>query len=201
MNQYLKKMEQFARENKIPVILPATQKFLCSLVADKKPNTILEIGMAIGFSASCMMLSHKDARVVDIEVSLPNIELAKQNFKALGLLDRVEIVEGDCMQELPRLVQEGKKFDLIFLDGPKGKYVEMIDMLLPLLAPNGVWVTDNVLFRGMVRGGAPITFPRYQHTVDTLRQFLQILESDPSLHTQVLDVGDGLAVVTKKEEK
>ena len=201
MNEYLRQMEHYARENKIPVILPPTQDYLKKLVAIKKPNTILEIGMAIGFSASCMLLSCDTTKVVDIEASLPNIALARQNFEALGLSDRVEIIEGDCTLELPKMVQQGRQFDMIFLDGPKGKYVEMIDMLLPLLSQNGVWVTDNVLFRGMVRGGAPITFPRYEHTVATLRRFLEILENASTLDTQVLNIGDGLAVVTKKETK
>ena len=89
MNDYLQQMETFARQNKIPVILPPTREFLCNLVASKKPNSILEIGMAIGFSASCMLLSYDKAKVVDLEASLPNIALAKQNFKALGLEEQV----------------------------------------------------------------------------------------------------------------
>lgn len=200
MNDYLQQMETFARQNKIPVILPPTREFLCNLVASKKPNSILEIGMAIGFSASCMLLSYDKAKVVDLEASLPNIALAKQNFKALGLEDRVEIIVGDCIKTLPNLVKTGQKFDMIFLDGPKGLYVDMIDMLLPMLNDNGVWVSDNVLFKGMVRGGKPITEHRYINTVQTMQKFLQILENHPKLNTKTLDIGDGLCVVTKKEK-
>ena len=196
MNDYLQEMETFARQNKIPVILPPTREFLCNLVASKKPNSILEIGMAIGFSASCMLLSYDKAKVVDLEASLPNIALAK----ALGLEDRVEIIVGDCIKTLPNLVKTGQKFDMIFLDGPKGLYVDMIDMLLPMLNDDGVWVSDNVLFKGMVRGGKPITEHRYINTVQTMQKFLQILENHPKLNTKTLDIGDGLCVVTKKEK-
>ena len=200
MNEYLQQMETFARQNKIPVILPPTREYLCKLVAEKKPNSILEIGMAIGFSASCMLLSCDKAKIVDLEASLPNIELAKKNFKALGLEDRVDIIIGDCMKTLPSLLKSGQKFDMIFLDGPKGMYVDMIDMLLPLLNDDGVWVSDNVLFKGMVRGGKPITEHRYINTVNTMRKFLAILENHPHLNTKTLDIGDGLCIDTKKEK-
>ena len=199
MNKHLQQMEAFARQNKIPVVLPETREFLCSLVKKNKPKTILEIGMAIGFSASCMLLSNENSTITELEASVPNIALAKQNFEALGLTDRVSIIEGDCLKTLPKLVEQNKKFDMIFLDGPKGFYVDMIEPLKNVLKPNGVWVTDNVLFRGMVRGGAQITENRYIHTVETLRNFLNILENDKTLNTQVLEIGDGLCVVTKKE--
>lgn len=199
MDEYLQRMEAYARQNKIPVILPQTREYLCNLVAEKQPKTILEIGMAIGFSASCMMFACPQTKVIDIEASLPNIDLARQNFKALGLTERVQIIEGDCMKELPRLVEQKRRFDMIFLDGPKGKYPEMIPYILPLLSEGGTWVSDNVLFKGMVRGGRPITMPKYQHTVVALRKFLDILEKDKTLNTSVLDIGDGLCVVTKKE--
>lgn len=195
------RMEAYARQNKIPVILPDTREYLCNLVEKKQPKTILEIGMAIGFSASCMMFAYPQAKVIDLEASLPNIELARTNFEALGLTDRVEIIVGDCMKELPKLVQQKKQFDMIFLDGPKGKYAEMIPLILPLLREGGVWVSDNVLFRGMVSGGKPIELHKYQHTVDALRQFLDILQHNNTLNTQILDIGDGLCVVTKKEKK
>lgn len=201
MNKYLEDMETFARQNKIPVVLPQTRQYLCELVEKNKPKTILEIGMAIGFSASCMLLSYKEATITELEASVPNIKLAKQNFEALDLSNRVSIIEGDCLKTLPKLVEQNQKFDLIFLDGPKGFYVDMIKPILALLKPDGVWVSDNVLFRGMVRGEKPITEHRYIHTVETLNKFLDELKSNKDLNVEVLDIGDGLCVVTKKGEK
>ncbi len=193
---YLDEMEHFARQNNIPVIVPATREYLQNLCRTKKPKTILEIGMAIGYSASCM-LSVCDANIVELEASLPNIELARKNFDKLGYTNRVNIIVGDCVLELPKL--RGQQFDLIFLDGPKGRYLEMLPDILPLLSPDGVFVSDNVLFRGMVRDGAPIPFPRFEHTVEQLREFLNKLEQDPDINTEILHIGDGLAVVTKRK--
>lgn len=140
--------------------------------------------------------SKSEARLTSLEASLPNIAEARENFEAQGLLDRVEIIDGDCMLTLPTL--SGRKFDMIFLDGPKGRYLEMLPMLLPLLADDGVWVSDNVLFRGMVRGGAEITEPRFERTAKVLNEFLEKIEQDERLNTRVLNIGDGISVVEFK---
>lgn len=198
MDDFLINLEKYAREYKIPVVLPDTREFLCSLVRQNKPRKILEIGMAIGFSGSNMLKSYDGARLYCLEVSKPNIEAAQRNFAAQGLLDRVEIIQGDCMQTLPTL--QGQKFDLIFLDGPKTFYLDMIELILPLLDKNGVWVSDNVLFRGMVRDGAPITEPRFERTARLLDEFLLKLEQNIKLNTQILHVGDGLSVVQFGDE-
>ncbi len=196
MDEFLQNLEKFARLNKIPVILDDTRDYLVELCKTLQPKRILEIGMAIGYSASNLLKASPNANITCLEASLPNIEMARKNFASQGLTERVNIIEGDCMLELPKL--KGQKFDLIFLDGPKGKYLEMIDMILPLLDEKGVWVSDNVLFRGMVRDNQPIPFPRFEMTVHVLRDFLDTLEQNKDLDTQVLHIGDGLSVVKFK---
>ncbi len=199
MDEFLTRLEKYARKNKIPVVLPDTREFLCNLVREQKPARILEIGMAIGFSGSNMLKSFDGAKLTCCEVSKPNIEEARDNFAMQGLTPRVEIIEGDCMRTLPTLL--GQKFDLIFLDGPKTFYLDMIDLILPLLAQNGVWVSDNVLFRGMVRDGAPITEHRFERTARILDEFLTKLQQNEKLDTQILHIGDGLSVVKFRGEE
>lgn len=199
MDEFLTNLEKFARANKIPVVLPDTREFLCNLCREIKPKSILEIGMAIGFSGSNMLRSYEGSRLTCLEASTPNIAMARENFMAQNLLDRVEIIEGDCMNTLPTLA--GRKFDLIFLDGPKSKYIEMIDMILPLLDIDGVWVSDNVLFRGMVRDGAPVTEPRFARTAHALDEFLVRLETNDKLDTKIEHIGDGLSIVKFKRDK
>ena len=194
---YLDEMEKFARENKIPVILDDTREYLENLCKEIKPKRILEIGMAIGYSSSCMLLS-SEATIVECEASLPNIELAKQNFEKLGLMDRVSIIVGDCMNTLPTITEQ---FDLIFLDGPKGKYPEILPLLLPLLKKTGVLVCDNILFRGMVLDGEPLQYPRFERTVIALREFIDMLKNNKDLDTELLRIGDGLTVSRYKQEE
>ena len=193
MDEYLNQVLQYARANNIPVILDETRDFLTNLCREIKPKKILEIGMAIGYSGSWLLKSSEGAELTCLEASTPNIKLARQNFLAQGLENRVNIIEGDCLKTLPTLI--GNKYDLIFLDGPKGKYIDMVDMILPLLAPNGVWVSDNVLFRGMVLDGADIPSERFKVTVGLLHKFIDRLQNDKKLDTQLLHIGDGLSVV------
>ncbi len=195
--ELLDKIESDARARSIPVILRPTRVYLEKLIKEHQPKSILEIGMAVGYSAS-VMLSVSEAHITCLEASRPNIVEAKANFAALGLEDRVTIIEGDCMKTLPKL---NKKYDFIFLDGPKGKYLDMIPLILPLLSKKGIWLSDNVLFRGMVNGQSEISEHRFIHTVGVLREFLEKLESDTSLDTTILDIGDGLCQVQSKEGK
>ncbi len=197
MNEILVEMEQFARKNNIPVVLPDTREYLVNLIKEKQPKRILEIGMAIGFSGANMLGACADSEIVELEASTPNIELALGNYKRLGLLDRVTIIEGDCMKTLPELVRRGEKFDFIFLDGPKGKYVDMIDLIKPLMSEGCIWVSDNVLFRGMVQDGQEITSKRFEVTVESLRNFINTLQNDKELVTEILHIGDGLSIVER----
>lgn len=198
MDSVLEEIEKYARANKIPVVLPPTRQFLENLCKQKKPKTILEVGMAIGFSGS-VMLKSCDAKLTCFEASLPNIEIAKKNFERQGLTNRVNIVVGDCLKTLPNF--KGHKFDLIFLDGPKVFYLEILELLLPLLDKNGTFVADNVLFRGMVNGKTDITENRFKNTVSVLQRFNEKMLNDERFDTQILDIGDGLCVAEYKKEK
>lgn len=197
MDSVLEEIEKYARANKIPVVLPETRQFLEKICKEKNPKTILEVGMAIGFSGS-VMLKSCDAQLTCCEASLPNIEIAKVNFERQGLTKRVNIVVGDCLKTLPNF--KGQKFDMIFLDGPKVFYLEILDLLLPLLDENGIFVADNVLFRGMVNGKNEITENRFKNTVSVLKQFNEKMLNDKRFDTQILDIGDGLCVAEYKKD-
>ena len=197
----LNEMRAFARERKIPVILDDTRAFFENICKDLKPLNILEIGMAIGYSGAVMLLSSPtDCTITELEASTPNIALARENYKRLGLLDRVNIIEGDCLDTLDSL--KGQKFDLIFLDGPKGKYIEILEKLLPLLHERGMLIADNIGFRGMVEGKNEITEPRFSFTVCVLREFLDIIKNDMRLNSKVyFEIGDGLVIVQWRNNK
>ena len=191
IEQILKEMENYANEKKICIIRPKTRLFLIEKLKQYNPKNILEVGTAIGYSASLMLLN-SNAKITCAEASAPNIVLAKQNFEKLGLTERVNIIFGDCLKTLPEMNQ---KFDFIFLDGPKGLYPDILKLLLPLLSENGVLVADNVSFRGMVSGKAEITEKRFEKTVSALRQFLKDLKENKDLETEVYeDLEDGVSI-------
>ena len=183
------------RNAKYPVIKDEGALFLEEFIKDKQPNKVLEIGTAIGYSGS-LMLNAGAKELITIEINEDSAKKAEENFRNLDLWDRVEILLGDAKDILPKLNQ---KFDVIFLDGPKGQYVKYLPSLLSLLQVGGYLIADNVLFRGMVKSEEIIPH-RYRTLVNNLRKFLKEIENDKRRETCVHDIGDGLSVSCKIKE-
>ena len=51
-NEKLKELRSFAEENRVPIILRSTEMLLINLFKIRKPEHILEIGAAVGYSSS-----------------------------------------------------------------------------------------------------------------------------------------------------
>ena len=124
MRENLEKLEKFARDRYIPVLLDDTRELLINTVTELQPSTILEIGTAIGYSGTLMLLS-TNATLTTIELSEDSIAIAENTFKENGVYDRVTQLEGDAKDVLATL---SGKYDFIFLDGPKGQYIRYLPM-------------------------------------------------------------------------
>ena len=106
-NKKLDEIEKYARLMNIPVIEKESSLILVDLVKEIKPKNILEIGTAIGYSASLMLLN-SSANLITIEKLQDAISVAKENFKALNLCDRVQIIHGDANEEIKALCLQKK---------------------------------------------------------------------------------------------
>ncbi len=190
----LQKIEDFARANYIPVMLDQTANLICTMVKLYKPKRILEIGTAIGYSGSIMLLN-SEATLVTYEKLQSSFDMAASNFEMMGLSDRVTQKLGDAIDLLQE--QEGE-FDFIFLDGPKGQYLSYLPYLDKLLAGGGVLVSDNVLFKGMVAEEIPT--PKKHRTIkNNLTSFLNELKNNPNYHNSLFNIGDGVMISIKGE--
>ncbi len=190
----LKELETFAVNNNVPIIRPKTLEILIECVHTFNPKNILEIGTAIGYSG-IKMLSESDAKLTTIEKNPKSHFLATQNFAKYGLSDRCECVLGDAGDVLTSLCDQNRKYDMIFLDGPKGQYIHYLPKLICLLNPNGVIFADNVLFRGMVNG--PEFVPHRNRTiVVNLREYLDTV-SRPPFESEIYDIEDGFCISKK----
>ncbi|MBO5310129.1 MAG: O-methyltransferase [Clostridia bacterium] len=192
-NAILPHIESFARKNFVPIIRPKSAQILCELVQVQAPKRVLEVGTAIGYSAILMLENAPDARLVTIEKDACRLEIARQNFEKAGLSPRVETILGDANQVVQNL--DGT-FDFIFLDGPKSHYGRQLPHLLNHLAVGGTIVADNVLFMGKVLSGE---YPAHKHrtAILRLREFLQMVETNPNLESKLLDVEDGMLIIKK----
>jgi len=193
MMQGLKKLEEYALENHVPIIRPLSREILAKEVAAKNPSKILEIGTAIGFSGCLMLNSAPNSTLTTIEIDAKSFEVAKRNFAEAGLTNRVKQILGDASEVVKTL--EGK-FDFIFLDGPKSQYVKQLPYLVNLLSVGGVLLADNVLFMGQVLSDI---YPKHKHRrmILKLRQFIRDIQSDKRLTSEIIDVEDGLLLAKK----
>lgn len=193
----LQTLEHFARENHIPVLLDDSAKFLAEFVEKKQCKNILEIGTAIGYSGSIMLLASKQAYLTTIEINEDSFNKATNTFKSLNLSDRVTQILGDGFEQINLLKNDSKKYDLIFLDGPKGQYIYYYPILLEMLTKDGCLLVDNVLFHGMVRSTEDVGHKK-RAMVTKLRKFLKEIETREDLKTTIHEIGDGIAEIYKK---
>ncbi|MCR1951453.1 MULTISPECIES: O-methyltransferase [unclassified Clostridium] len=188
-------LEDFAKENKVPIAQKETAKFLEFMVSMKKPLRILELGTAIGYSAILMYeASGTKPTITTIERDENMIRYARENFKKYNLEGKIEIKEGDCLEILEDLKEP---YDLIFMDAGKGHYNHFLPHCLRLLKDDGIIVADNVLFRGMVASNELVK-RRKITIVKRMREYLELVSNDKNLITSVIPMGDGIAVTKRR---
>ena len=194
---FLCRIEEEAKASNIPIIRTETQTLLRMLLALKKPQQILEIGTAVGFSALLMLeAAESDVHITTIENYEKRIPKARENFARSGHESCFSLLEGDAKDILPRL--DGP-YDFIFMDAAKGQYPFFLEDAVRLLAPGGVLVTDNVLQDGDVIE-SHYALPRRNRTIHKrMRDYLYTLTHRADLVTSILPVGDGVSVSVKRE--
>lgn len=189
----LEEIKQKALENHIPIIMDDTLEEVAKILKEKKPTKILEIGTAVGYSAICFSkYLSQDGYIDTIERDEERIKEAKQNIKDLGLEEKIHILEGDAVEILPTLTG---KYDVAFIDAAKGKYPVFLQEALRMLENNGIIIADNILYKGYTLSN--YNKHKQRTAVRGLRTYLSDLNSIKDLHTELLEVGDGLAISRK----
>jgi predicted O-methyltransferase YrrM len=179
----------------LPLVDAATARLLRTLVISLGARRILEIGAAIGYSATCMALAlPADGQLLTMEMDADRAETARQNFVRAGVDGRVSVIVGDASRFLHKVAGP---FDLIFQDGSKQLYEPLLDRLVDRLRPGGVLVTDNVLWRGEVVDGFIDPPERDPHDTAAIRHYNDRLAADARLLTTFLPLGDGVALSVK----
>lgn len=196
-NPLLLEMEDYARENYIPILDRNSAKLLEILVATSKAKTVLEIGTAIGYSTiRIASVLPDDGKIYTIEKSTDMIPLAERNFDSSGYSKKIILLKGDAIRKLLRL---NITFDLIFLDADKQDYMRLLEFSLPLLKKGGLYITDNLLWQGYTSSveEPPV---KYARSTVQIREFNNIFFNLKSLRTSLIPIGDGLGIGIKLTE-
>lgn len=194
----LGEIEAYANELGIPIVPHETAKFLDFFTATMQPSQVLEIGTAIGFSAS-LMAQHlqADGHLTTIDRYEKMYERAKENFKKMGLEERITLIEGDAADVLPTL--EGS-YDLIFMDSAKAKYIEFYPECMRLLRQGGVLIIDDVFQGGTVLDDEAEIPKRVRKIHRKLNELFDTVLNDKSNRSTLVPLGDGLLMVRKEAE-
>ena len=190
----LEKIKEKALQDHIPIIMDDTLEVIKKELLHNKPNKLLEIGTAVGYSAICFSEFLKENGTIDtIEREETRVAEARENIKKAEVEDKINILQGDAVEILPTL---NNTYDVVFIDASKGKYPFFLKEALRMLAPNGIIFADNVLYKGYVL--SDYNKHKQRTAVRNLREFLADLQNNSELEVQILEVGDGLAIAKKR---
>ena len=188
--QNLEKIKQKALEEHIPIIMDETLEVIENYLTKNKPNRMLEIGTAVGYSAICFTEFLAENGVIDtIEREADRVKEARENIKLAEVEDKINIYEGDAVEILPTL---NNKYDVVFIDAAKGKYPFFFKEALRMINKDGIIFADNILYKGYVM--SDYNKHKQRTAVRNLREYIKEASENPNLETEILEVGDGLAV-------
>jgi predicted O-methyltransferase YrrM len=196
----LLELREYSQRSKIPIVQPETARLLEVLCCIAKPQRILEIGTALGYSALLMAFALQmvnESSIDTIDISEDMTENAKNNIRRAGFDNVISVITGDALEVLACLE---KKYDFIFLDASKGHYLELLPDMLRLLNVGGILVSDNVLYKGMVASDN-LVVKRKNTIVRRMREYLDAICSSQVLYTSIIPIGDGVAISYKISDK
>jgi len=188
-------MEKYALEHHVSIVEPEVGQLLNLLVNIKKPENILEVGTAIGYSTIWMARAlNSGAKITTIELLPKRFNKALDNFRKAQVIDKIKGINGDAKEVVSQLIET---YDFIFLDAAKGQYPEFLNLARRLLKPGGLLVADNVLLNGWVIN---LKYPerRKKTMVYRMRSFLEDLKNQDDFLSSIIPLGDGVALIWKK---
>ena len=191
----LEEIKEKALNEHIPIIMDDTLEVIENIMKEIRPTAILEIGTAVGYSAICFSKFLEKGGFIDtIERDEERIKEAKENIKIVEEGKTINILEGDAVEILPTI---NKKYDMVFIDAAKGKYPFFLGQALRLIKDDGIIFADNILYKGYVM--SDYNKHKQRTAVTHLREYIKLTTDNPKLDTQILEVGDGLAITRIKK--
>ena len=193
----IEQIKEKALNEHIPIIMDDTLEVVGKVLEELKPEKILEIGTAVGYSAICFSkYLSENGRIDTIEREESRIIEAKINVKDLKLEEKINIISGNAVEILPTL---NEKYDAIFIDAAKGKYPFFLKEAIRMLSDKGIIIADNILYKGYTL--SDYNKHKQRTAVRGLREYLKELEKNEELTTELLEVGDGLTITKRKGKR
>lgn len=192
----LEAVRQQALADGVPIVRPATQSLLAFFVTLLKPDAILEVGTAVGYSALCMREAMPaGGHIITLEKDSGRAAAARKHFADFGAESGITLLEGDAAELLKSIPD--RSFSFVFMDAAKGQYLAFLPDVLRVLKTGGMIFSDNVLQDGEVLDSR-FAVPRRDRTIHTrMRNYLFALKHMEGVTSSVIPIGDGVCVTVK----
>ena len=185
----LSSLKDYASQNSVPIMFDEGIEFIVNYIKENDVRFILEIGTAIGYSAIKFAQINPEIRIFTIEYDIERYQKAVENITKLNLDDQITVFLGDALK-----FDFIEKFDLIFIDGAKSQYINFFEKYKNNLSENGVFISDNLFFHGMVED---ISLTQNYSTIKLIRKlkrYIDFLKANTEFQTEFYQLGDGVAV-------
>lgn len=183
-------IRQYGKKHNVPITLDDTLSFLIETINNNNCKQILEIGTAIGFGSISIAENTNCDNIDTVEIDEERFKIANQNIKDKKLENKITTHLIDAKLYIENC---NKTYDFIYLDGPKGQYINYLPMLTNLLNLNGIIFADNLFFHGMVTGKIPTT-KGCRAMIKGLKNYINEITTNPIYDTTIYDIGDGVGV-------
>ena len=193
-------MKQYAQDFDVPIIQDQGLELMLQLLRIKQPQSILEIGTAIGYSSLMMARHLPNTHIVRIERDPKRYNEAIAYHERSTIKEQVTLIEADALEianeELPI-----QKYDVIFIDAAKAQYQKFFEKYEPLLKEDGMIISDNLIFHGHIFDNNQKQSRNLKQLVRKINRYNDWLANHPNYDTLLLPIGDGVAISLKKKVK
>lgn len=198
-DEILESIKKEALENHVPIVEDEPLNLIKTIMKIKRPNKVLEIGTAVGYSAInfSKYLYGENAKIKTIEIKEKMYNKANQNISDMDLNDKIEVILADAGEYLKTIPDE-EQYDMVFIDAAKGQYLVYLEEAIRLTKIGGIIIADNMLYRG--RTLSDYNEHKHRTATNRLREYLTIMNEDERIDSTLIKIGDGLAIsiVVKK---
>lgn len=186
-------IKNYAMQNEVPIMQDEGSDFICDYIKNHGVKSVLEIGTAIGYSAIRFAGLSEDIRVTTIELDDERYKAAVKNVSEKGLSERITLIHGDALT-----AEIEGSFDLIFIDAAKAQYTKFFEKYKENLNENGVIISDNLSFHGMVEDLSLTHNYSTKKLVKKIRKYIDFLKANEEFETEFFKKGDGISVSRKR---
>ena len=133
-----------------------------------------------------------DGLITCLDKNKETSDTANNFFKKDNVSNKIDLLIGPAVENLNKLINQNKSFDLIFIDADKENYIKYYDLAYQLLSTNGLILIDNVLWKGEI-----INNNKNDKITNIIKDFNKYIKNDNRIDKTILPIGDGVTICRK----